>query len=100
MYKRLVEGIRKLRGRKNIDEAELKKERRYVYEKDAYAAFLHSISGIGVEDAYYLDFMIDLLRKEIKYSNQSRRAYVSLPLSFPKDGSCANRIQEQRNLSN
>ena len=69
MYKRLVEGIRKLRGRKNIDEAELKKERRYVYEKDAYAAFLHSISGIGVEDAYYLDFMIDLLRKEIKYSS-------------------------------
>lgn len=69
MYKRLVEGIRKLRGRQNIDEAELKKERRYVYEKDAYAAFLHSVGGIGVEDAYYLDFMIDLLRKEIKYSS-------------------------------
>ena len=39
MYKRLAEHIRKLRGRKNIDEAELKKERRYVYEKDAYKIY-------------------------------------------------------------
>ena len=43
-------------------------ERRYAYEKEVYCAFLHSIPDIGFEDLYYLDFAIDLLRKEIIYS--------------------------------
>ena len=43
-------------------------DRRYAYEKEAYCAFLHSIPDIGFEDLYYLDFVIDLLRKEITYS--------------------------------
>ena len=42
-------------------------DRRYAYEKEAYCAFLHSIPDIGFEDLYYLDFVIDLLRKEITY---------------------------------
>ena len=44
-------------------------ERRYAYEKDAYWTFLSCMSDKQTEDLDYLDFVIDLLRKEVKYSS-------------------------------
>ncbi len=44
-------------------------ERRYEYEKDAYRLFLNRMSDRKPKDLCYLDFMIDLLRKEVKYSS-------------------------------
>lgn len=44
-------------------------ERRYAYEKDAYRTFLSCMSDKQTEDLDYLDFVIDLLRKEVKYSS-------------------------------
>lgn len=42
---------------------------RYEYEKEAYVAFWQNMRGIQKDELYYLDFMIDVLRKELKYSS-------------------------------
>ena len=55
-------------GKKITGISRREEDRRYAYEKEAYCAFLQSIPDIGFEELYYLDFVIDLLRKEITYS--------------------------------
>ena len=81
---RVQEAVRRLiRGKQEKRESE-----RLLYEADAYRTFFHRLGMTNAfQDVYYLDFMIDLLRKEVKYSalleinrdNDSNR-YV-LPIS-------------------
>lgn len=84
MVAKIWESIRgRFTGRQGNWETE-----RFFYETDAYSAFFKRLGlGGSFHDVYYLDFMIDLLRKEVKYSalleinrgNDSNR-YV-LPIS-------------------
>ena len=55
-------------GKKITGISRREEDRRYTYEREAYCAFLNSMRDIGFHDLYYLNFAIDLLRKEITYS--------------------------------